>query len=176
MYFNHITWHNIPEENTLYFHYCENLKSLFSPLFFFFFTVLCPYFNALYDTCQWFINPLNAELNPICHLLALLGAHHILHVSRKRVNVAALHTDTKTFYPVLYIWIAFRIFECLLQHFLNPCTHLLLVLLLFGQRSVTSPACGWSHPFWGLYLAAIILILSFSYAPYMLTTEPTVLP
>jgi len=27
-------------------------------------------------------NPLNAELNPICHLLALLGAHHILHVSR----------------------------------------------------------------------------------------------
>ena len=25
---------------------------------------------------------LNAELNPICHLLALLGAHHILHVSR----------------------------------------------------------------------------------------------
>jgi hypothetical protein len=32
------------------------------------------------------INPLNAELNPICHLLALLGAHHILHVSRIRVK------------------------------------------------------------------------------------------
>jgi hypothetical protein len=31
-------------------------------------------------------NPLNAELNPICHLLTLLGAHHILHVSRIRVN------------------------------------------------------------------------------------------
>jgi len=28
------------------------------------------------------INPLNAEINPICPLLALLGAHHILHVSR----------------------------------------------------------------------------------------------
>jgi len=27
-------------------------------------------------------NPLNAELNPICNLLALLGAHHILHISR----------------------------------------------------------------------------------------------
>jgi hypothetical protein len=27
-----------------------------------------------------------AELNPICQLLALLGAHHILHVSRIRVN------------------------------------------------------------------------------------------
>ena len=32
------------------------------------------------------INPLNAELNFICHLLALLGAHHILHVSMIRVN------------------------------------------------------------------------------------------
>ena len=33
-----------------------------------------------------FINTLKAELNPICHLLALLGAHHILHVSRIRVK------------------------------------------------------------------------------------------
>jgi hypothetical protein len=32
------------------------------------------------------INPLNTELNPICHLLALLGTHHILHVSRIRVK------------------------------------------------------------------------------------------
>jgi len=31
------------------------------------------------------LNPLNAELNPTCQLLALL-AHHILHVSRIRVN------------------------------------------------------------------------------------------
>ena len=31
-------------------------------------------------------NPLNAELNPICHFLALLGPHHILRVSRIRVN------------------------------------------------------------------------------------------
>ena len=31
----------------------------------------------------WYrINPLNAELNPICPLLALFGARHILHVSR----------------------------------------------------------------------------------------------
>jgi len=32
------------------------------------------------------VNPLNAELNPICHLLALLGVHHFLHVSRIRVK------------------------------------------------------------------------------------------
>ena len=31
-------------------------------------------------------DPLKAELNPICHLLALLGAHHILHVSGVRVK------------------------------------------------------------------------------------------
>ena len=31
-------------------------------------------------------NPLNAELNSICHLLALLGPHHIFHVSELRVK------------------------------------------------------------------------------------------
>ena len=32
-------------------------------------------------------NPLNPELNPICYLLALSGAHHFLHVSRIRVKL-----------------------------------------------------------------------------------------
>jgi len=36
------------------------------------------------------INLLNAELNPICYLLALLGAHHFLHVSRIRVKSLTL--------------------------------------------------------------------------------------
>jgi len=36
------------------------------------------------------INPLNAELNPICYLLALLGAHHFLHISRIRVKLLTL--------------------------------------------------------------------------------------
>jgi len=35
-------------------------------------------------------NPLNAELNPICYLLALLGAHHFLHVSRITVKLLTL--------------------------------------------------------------------------------------
>jgi hypothetical protein len=42
------------------------------------------------------LNPLNAELNelnPICHLLALLGAQHILHVSRIRVNMVDKNCD-----------------------------------------------------------------------------------
>jgi hypothetical protein len=33
------------------------------------------------------LNLLKAELNPICHLLALLGAHHIFHFSGLRVNM-----------------------------------------------------------------------------------------
>ena len=36
------------------------------------------------------LNPLNAELNPICYLLALLGAHHFLYVSRIRVKLLTL--------------------------------------------------------------------------------------
>ena len=40
----------------------------------------------IYDISNLRVNPLNAELNPICHLLALLGVHHFLHVSRIRVN------------------------------------------------------------------------------------------
>ena len=43
------------------------------------------------------INPLNAELSPICHLLALLGAHHIFHVSGlsvKRDTVNDVHRSS----------------------------------------------------------------------------------
>jgi len=42
------------------------------------------------------INPLNAELNPICHLLALLGAHHIFHISRIRVNSLCTNKNPDT--------------------------------------------------------------------------------
>ena len=37
--------------------------------------------------CNMYFNPLNPELNPICYLLALLGAHNFLHVSRIRVKL-----------------------------------------------------------------------------------------
>ena len=36
------------------------------------------------------INPYKPELNPICYLLTLLGAHHFLHVSRIRVKLLTL--------------------------------------------------------------------------------------
>ena len=46
-------------------------------------------FVAINDTA-YYINPLNAELIPICYLLALLGAHHFLHVSQIRVKSLTL--------------------------------------------------------------------------------------
>ena len=44
--------------------------------------------NTVYPTnsINEAINPLNTELNPSCHLLALLGAHHIFYVSGLRVK------------------------------------------------------------------------------------------
>jgi hypothetical protein len=44
-------------------------------------------------------NPLNAQLNPICHLLALLAAHPILHVSRIRVNACTVHLYIVLLHP-----------------------------------------------------------------------------
>ena len=41
-------------------------------------------------------NPLKAELYPMCHLLALSGANHILHVSGIRVNEVSLVTPKTT--------------------------------------------------------------------------------
>ena len=42
------------------------------------------------------LNPLNAELNPICYLLALLGVHHFLHVSRIRVKSLTVRLGIRT--------------------------------------------------------------------------------
>ena len=51
------------------------------------------------------LNPLNAELNPICHLLALLGIHHFLHVSRIRVKSLTLRLLMSYVYIYIYIYI-----------------------------------------------------------------------
>ena len=49
------------------------------------------------------INPLNPELNPICYMLALLGDHHFLHVSRIRVKSLTLRRLVSYIYgaPIL---------------------------------------------------------------------------
>jgi hypothetical protein len=47
------------------------------------------------------INPLNTELNPICCLLALLGAHDFLHVSRIGVKSLTLRLLMSYIYMTL---------------------------------------------------------------------------
>jgi hypothetical protein len=61
---------------------------------------------------QNFFNPLNAKLNPICHLVALLGAHFIFHVSRIRVN----YTDQIHNIYSLHIFTVFLLHVLVLQH------------------------------------------------------------
>ena len=46
------------------------------------------------------VNALDAELNPICHLLALLGVHHFLHVSRIRVKSLTLRLLMSYMYDI----------------------------------------------------------------------------
>jgi len=48
------------------------------------------------------LNPLNPELNPICYLLALLGAYHFLHVSR--IKVKSLTLGLLMSYIYIYIY------------------------------------------------------------------------
>jgi hypothetical protein len=60
----HLNIHNFAFENVKTFNYLGSILNAYNKM-----------------------NPLNTELNPIRHLLALLGAHHILHVSRIRVNI-----------------------------------------------------------------------------------------
>ena len=57
------------------------------------------------------INPLNAELNPICHVLALVGAHHILHVSGIQFNHNTKYKVCDASWT-LQQWVAF----CCYQH------------------------------------------------------------
>ena len=50
-------------------------------------------------------SPLNPELNPICYLLALLRAHHFLHVSRIRVKLLTFRLLMSHIYIYIYIYI-----------------------------------------------------------------------
>jgi len=57
--------------------------------------------GTLVRTIDLYFNPLNAELNPICYLLALL-AHHFLHVSRIRVKSLTLRLLMSYIYIYIY--------------------------------------------------------------------------
>jgi len=74
--------HYIPDDSNLQKLRFSNLKLKKRVL-----KIILNYYIADIPGIIWYyVKPLNTEFNPICHLLALLGAHHILHVSRIRVN------------------------------------------------------------------------------------------
>ena len=85
------------------------------------------------------LNPLNAQLNPICHLLALLGVHNFLHVSRIRVKSLSLRLLMAYIYIYIYIYME----------------HLFLMFLDHTQRRTTvdrTPLDEWSARRRDLYL------------------------
>ena len=81
------------------------------------------------------INPINAELKLICHLLALLGAHHIFHVSRLRVNM--MHGP-------MNIKFLQRFVECQLRHLLcDNCLGLSVMSMVMDQlKNICDIWCG----------------------------------
>ena len=88
-------------------------------------------------------NPLNAELNPICHLLALLGAHHILHVSRIRVNMGIISiSETSVLQPTSMRRLPFSLNRCeSLKSVLCSFTCKTLVLFPLHQQIAISDFC-----------------------------------
>ena len=57
-----------------------------------------------------YVNPLKPELIPICCLLALLGAHHFLHVSRIRVKLLTFRLLMSYIYIYIYMEHSFLMF------------------------------------------------------------------
>jgi len=66
--------------------------------------IMFPNQNLSIASRYWGLNPLNAKLNSICHLLALLGAYPILHISRIRVNVKSLFLLMQAFFLHRNLW------------------------------------------------------------------------
>ena len=92
------------------------------------------------------INPLNTELNAIFHLLALVEAHHILHVTRERVNYKQTHTD--------------------LTHYLfTPCSRVLLEKLTVSQLVKKFPAFYGTRRFITASTCPYYLSLSWAISP-----------
>jgi len=72
------------------------------------FISMCMNVDGLY--LVYSLNPLNTELNLICCLLAILGAHHFFHVSRIRVKSLTLRLLMSYMYIYIYMEHPFLMF------------------------------------------------------------------
>ena len=86
----------------------------------------CPNIFQLYPVL---FNTLNAELYPICYLLALLGAHHFLRVSRIRVKSLTLR--------LLMSYMLIKV-----QLDATVCSHLFTATSLYMFRVSSHPSSG----------------------------------
>jgi hypothetical protein len=66
-----------------------------------------------------YINPLNAELNPTCHLPALIGAHPILHISRIKFKISNQAVNSTCRQATIYLFAKIRTF-CAVSLCLHP--------------------------------------------------------
>ena len=89
------------------------------------------------------INPLNAELNPVRHLLALVGARHIVHVSRIRVN--PLNTELNPVRHLLALVAARHIVH--VSRIRVNVSKLTMTLLVFNFRVLLTRDVVW-HVWW----------------------------
>ena len=75
------------------------------------FVPLCKMSPVTSESYMAIFNPLNPELNPVCHLLALLGAHPILHISRIRVNAVVINRKKLFTYILFRVWVLANTWE-----------------------------------------------------------------
>jgi len=75
-------------------------------------------------------------LNPICRLLALLGAHHILHVSRIRVNYLYLSVNMPPYTPISSNWAL---------PFTFLCRNFACIYNILWRNDIVTGRTGWTH-------------------------------
>ena len=100
------------------------------------FVIICYYYYRRQRN-KFKFNPLNAELNPICYLLALLGPHHFLHVSRIRVKSLTLRLLISYIYIYIYVYIYVYIYIYIYVCIYIYMEHQFLMFLDHTQRRTT---------------------------------------
>ena len=132
---------------------------------------------------QWqnwqLFNPLNAELNPICHLVALLGAHHIFRVSGLRVKSdCSLNPVSLSRYGGVHWCLKIRIESCgscfTIQKFCLRWKNLRSLLLceMVGSQMFTTKMLKFRCAPWGIWSPRHSLLLKRAYWKWHVVTIP----
>jgi len=82
-------------------------------------------------------------MNPICHLLALLGAHHIFHVSRIRVNVryGGEFKSKRTAFAKYLVWCEYKKYTIITKFWTREYISTSEIILNGTEDSLTFDIC-----------------------------------